>query len=160
MSTDKTDGHQESTDDGETVEVSAEQVLDADDYSHNRAVREIHDARADVRKKIKELEVQSETGTTLGLYQVTELANQTAVYVYEVLPLVRKADLPDDITELPEGHPHDNIVDFATNMGMKRGADEPCGIARCMQVYDVCNQITDELGIGVSLDKSGDGLEL
>ena len=154
MSTEKTDGH-----DTEKVEIDAEQVLDAEDYAHNRAVREIQDARAEVREKIEELEVREDSGTNMPLYQVTELANQTAVYAYDVLPLLRKSELPEDIAELPEGHPHDDVFEFATAMGME-SEDKPCGIIRTMQVYDRVNQICDELGIGVSLDKSNDGLEL
>jgi hypothetical protein len=151
---------QETETETETVELSAEQVLEADEYAHNRTVREIQDARAEVRDMIKAIDVNPGDGASVELYQVTELANQTAVYVYEVMPLVRKGDIPDGLTELPESHPHDSIEGFAANMGMKPGADEPCGIDRCMQVYDLCNQITDELGIGVSLDKTGDGLDL
>jgi len=147
------------SEDTKKVEVDAEQVLDAEDYAHNRAVREIQDARAEVREKIEELEVNEDSGTNMPLYQVTELANQTAVYAYDVLPLLRKSELPEDTAELPEGHPHDNVSEFATAMGMK-SEDEPCGIIRTMQVYDRLNQICDELGIGVSLDKSNDGLEL
>ena len=156
MSTEKTDGHQQGT-----VEVDAEQVLDADDYSHNRAVREIMDARADVRETVKEMETNERDGASIPVYQVTELAQQTAMYAYEVLPLVRKSDLPHDATELPEEHPHRSIETFAGTMGMHPSKDgEPCGVLMTVQVYDSCNRIVDELGIGVSLDKSGDGLEL
>ena len=147
------------SEDTKKVEIDAEQVLDAEDYAHNRAVREIQDARADVREKIKDIDIDENAGTNIPLYQVTELANQTAVYAYEVLPLLRKSELPEDIAELPEPHPHDDVSEFATSMGMEN-KDKPCGIIASMTVYDRLNQICDELGIGVSLDKTNDGLEL
>jgi hypothetical protein len=155
MSTEKTDGQE----DTETVELSPEQVLEADEYAHNRAVREVQDARAEVRDAIRDMKIKGD-GRSIPAPDMTKVANLTAVYVYEVMPLVRKGDVPDEMLELQEGHPWDNLQQFATAMGMKDDAERPCNTAECMVVYDRCNRIADYLGIGVSLDKTGDGLEL
>lgn len=119
-------------------------IADPDDYHETQRLREIHDARQQVVKQVKDLDIHENTGDRVYTYDITRLANLVAVYAMELRPLAEQAGLADsDIATLSENSPHRTIFEFADEMGMD--GTNPVPIRYAMQVYQRCNGLLAEI---------------
>lgn len=115
---------------------------DPDNYHETQRLREIHEARQNVAKQVRDMDINQRTGNKVYLYSMTRLCNVTALYVSEILPLVRKVEF--DVPDLPDYCTHDTLRGYATNMGMDDSGN-PVSPSESLTVYRHCNEFLAEI---------------
>ena len=132
-------------------------LIDAEDFHRKQRLKEIHDARQEVAKAVHEMEIDN---THPGVLQseVQRLGQNLAIYVQELVPLIETAGIDPSYVELPEGHHHANIREFANTMGYAT-VDGGVSLAELMQVYEQANMILAELKPLIDSTEDEAGLE-
>jgi len=149
----------ENTTDTTEIEVSKEEVIDPDDYAQNQTIKAIHDARAEVRGQIADMDINENEGNTIYRYSVTELAHKTTAYVLELKPLIDQSEIEDERLELSDMCANEDILTFALSMGLKEDG-KPVSPLESIQVYERCNSLASDLGLGANLKDGEEGLSL
>lgn len=148
----------------ETLEVQPHEVLDPEDYNQSTRLKDIHQARRDVRKKLDEL-----TYGHSKRHEETriQLANAVAAYGMEVQPIMRKTDWSEPLPPELAKH-YDSIHRYITEMGRidRRRDTNNNGMPgerstspheRCsMAAFSHLNEFVSQVGLGVELEESQD----
>jgi hypothetical protein len=152
MSVDELDDDQD-----EKIEADPTEILDPADYNQNQRLKEIHQARKEVRKALEE----TTTGRATDNEHVTthnRLAQTVAFYGHELLPLMDKAEWSH---EFKDGHTVTSVREFITRLGRYPGADWPYTPKPVsMEIFARLNEFAAEVGLGAQLDEGTDEWEI
>jgi hypothetical protein len=131
--------------DGEPIEEldgeeGATILADPDDYHEAQRLREIHEARRHVHKVHRDLDHY--TASKNHTRQRASLAGAVSAYIYELLPLLKAADV--DIS-LPDGMPWPDLEHFAVAGGSIPDENDYAGYKMSMAVFNQTNGALAEL---------------
>jgi len=112
-------------------------LADPDDYHETQRLREIHEARREVLEQARNMDINEKSGSGIYVYSLTELSHTVAMYVNEVLPLMRQSGT--DPPELPDACEHDTVFDFAASMGMDSDGS-PAPPTHSLAAFRACNE--------------------
>jgi hypothetical protein len=117
-------------------------LADPDDYHQSRRLKEIHQAREQVHKEVRNLEISSQNTGAIYTDSIQQLAHAVAMYAAELLPLAHHAGMVEsgDI-DLPDWHAHDDLQQTVSKMGIDPDANEPIRRHEAMAVFRRCNAI-------------------
>jgi len=119
-------------------------LTDPDDYHRKQRLKEIHQARQEVAKKVGDLDVDSSKVGAISFVTIQELGHAVSMYVNELLPLIETADIDDEMLSLPDACHHDDVVGFAMSMGIVEDG-RPAKPPHSLEVYRRCNAILAEI---------------
>lgn len=141
----------------ETIEADPAEILDPADYNQNQRLKEIHQARKDVRDHLQERPIQAKSSEWEGLN--ARLAEAVAFYGHELLPLMNEAGWSH---EFPDEIPFETVREFVRRMGkLPSGSDSRTPSPPItMIVFDRLNEFTREVGLGTNLDEGSDEWEV
>lgn len=139
----------------ETIEAEAAEVLDPGDYNQNQRLKEIHQARRDVREALKETTSgKARKGEHMATHR--KLAEAVTFYGHELLPLMDEAEWDHD---LPDHYPWDTVRQFIATVGHSPDKDYPPKNAS-LHVFSRLNQFARQAGLGADLDDGTDEWEV
>ena len=135
-------------------------VTDSENYSETQKLKQIFSLKKRVEEHITdrfelEKEYRKEFNNPKYVYR-ERLADTTALYVNEVLPLLKSADnisMEDfDVGSLNKDL---NVAHFGENQGIEvsNGEAEPFGVSNSKAVFYRTNELLREIGLGVELQE-------
>jgi hypothetical protein len=145
-------------DEPETVEAEVSEVLDPEDYNQNQRLKQIHEARRDVRKALREV-TNGRAAVKDHIETHRRLAEAVAFYGHELAPLMDEVGYEG---ELPDGAPVESVYKFVMMMGRIEPMIDEDYVPKhvTMVVYKELSKFAREHGLGVSLADSDDEWEV
>lgn len=138
---------------GETVELTVEQVLDPEDYLQNQRLKDIHDARREVRVAVKNL-VRGRCELSEFSAANNRLARAVAFYGAELEPMMIETGWSHDF-EWSEDSPGEPVKSVSWFIGMvgtySQGSEKGTPVFVSMRVFRELNQFAREVGLGTQL---------
>jgi len=119
-------------------------LIDTEDYHRRQRLKEIHKARQEVAKAVHDMEIDDRVNAPLK-GETIRLAQNLAVYIQELIPIIEKAGLDDRFTNLPENFEFDNIMQFATTLGRNPETKRPPRMGEIMTIFERANKILAEV---------------
>jgi hypothetical protein len=144
--------------DEKTIEATPADVLDPADYNQNQRLKEIHQARNDVREALKNV-TRGKAAPAEHHETRDTLAQAVAFYGYELLPLMDEADWSH---EFDADEPPYTVRDFIHRLGQFHDVSDwdatPPSLS--MVVFQKLNSFAQQAGLGADFDTDTDEWEV